>query len=146
MLINNLEVLGLSSYKLVQFLKTYVNPQGDQIPITIQSRTARRWLGRLGYEYKYVRKDVFIDGHEQSDVVEDCKNFLRKMEELKPYTVEFEENGAMKDKIYPCDCAIHGNDCRPVSVITHDECTFSANDGIRKAWSRKGDTFLRPNG
>ena len=60
----------------------------------IRSRTARNWLRKLGYEYKDVRKDVFVDGHERSDVVEDRKNFLQKMEELKPYIVEFEENGA----------------------------------------------------
>lgn len=77
-----------------------------------------------------MRKDVFIDGHERSDVVEDRKNFLGKMKELKPYIVEFEENGAMKEKIYPPDCAVHGLNRRSIIVITHDECTFSANDGI----------------
>lgn len=68
------------------------------------------------------------------------------MEELKPYMVGFEEDGAMKDKIYPPDCVVGGQNRRPVILITHDECTFSANDGIRKAWTRKGDTFLRPKG
>ena len=127
-------------------MKNYANPQEEEIPITIRSRTAQRWLGRLGYEYKDVLKDVFIDGHERSDVVEDRKNFLGRMEELKPYVVEFEENGAMKEKIYPPDCAVHGPNRRPIIVITHDECTFSANNGIRKAWTRKGDKFLRPKG
>ena len=93
-----------------------------------------------------MRKDVFIDGHERSDVVEDQNNFLTRMEDLKPYMVEFEEDGTMKPKIYPSDCAVGGNDRRPIIVITHDECTFSANDGIRKAWTRVGDTFLRPKG
>ena len=49
-----------------------------------------------------------MDGHERADVVEDCKNFLKKMEELKPYIVEFYENGAMKPKTYPPDCAVGG--------------------------------------
>lgn len=93
-----------------------------------------------------MKKDVFVDGHERSDVVEDRIRFLNKMEELKPYLVEFDENGTMKDKTYPPDCAVGGEDRRPVIVITHDECTFSANDGIRKAWTRVGDTFLRPKG
>lgn len=30
----------------------------------------------LGFEYKDVEKNVFVDGHEQPDVVEDCANFL----------------------------------------------------------------------
>ncbi len=38
---------------------------------------------------KMCTKDVFVDGHEQTDVVEDRKNFLKKMKELKPYMVEF---------------------------------------------------------
>lgn len=32
--------------------------------MTICLRTAQKWLGKLGYEYKNVRKNVFIDGHE----------------------------------------------------------------------------------
>lgn len=60
--------------------------------------------------------------------------------------VEFEEDGAMKAKTYPSDCAVGGPNRRPIVVITHDGCTFSANDGIRKAWIRKEDTFLRPKG
>lgn len=100
----------------------------------------------MGFEYKDVKKDVFVDGHERPNVVEDWKKFLHQMEELKPYLVEFNEDRTMKEKIYPADCAVGGSDRRPVIVITHDECTFSANDGIRKAWTRKGDTFLRPKG
>ena len=68
------------------------------------------------------------------------------MKDLEPYLVEFEEDGSMKTKNYPDDCAVGGNIRRPVIVITHDECTFSANDGIRRAWTRVGDTFLRPKG
>ena len=67
-----------------------------------------------------MRKDVFVDGHEHSDVVEDCINFLRKMEELKPYMVEFDENGAIKPKVYPSDCTVRGENRRPIIVITHD--------------------------
>ena len=66
------------------------------------------------------------------------------MEDLKPYMVEFEEDGKMKPKIYPSDCAVGGNDRRPIIVITHDECTFSANDGIRRAWTRVGIHFYFP--
>ena len=112
----------------------------------ICSRTARKWLCKLGYEYKDIHKDVFIDGHERPDVVKDRRVFLNKIEELKPYMVEFDENSAMKPKAYPPNCAVGGNDRQPIIVINHDECTFSANDGIQKAWARKGDTFLHPKG
>ena len=46
-----------------------------ETPIEIRSRTARNWLRKLGFEYKDVCKDVFIDGHERADVVEDRNNF-----------------------------------------------------------------------
>ncbi len=55
------------------------------------------------------------------------------MKELKPYIVEFDEDGVIKPKVYPLDCAIGGNDWQSIIVITHNKCTFSANDGIQKA-------------
>ena len=134
----------MSSYKLVQFLKDYVNSEEVEVPIEICSRTARTWLNKLGYEYKDVRKDVFIDGHERPDMVEDRANFLKVMEDLKPYMVEFEPDGTMKPKIYPINCVVEGSNRRLVIVITNDECTFSANDGVRQAWTKKRDTYLQP--
>ena len=93
-----------------------------------------------------MKKDVFVDGHERPDVVEDHERFLKTMKELEPYLVEFEEDGTMKAKSYPSDCEVGGENRRPIIVITHDECTFLSNDGICKAWTRIGNTFLRPKG
>ena len=58
--------------------------------------------------------------------------------------VEFNKNGAMKAKDYLVDCVIGGEKYCPIIIITHDECTFSANDGVRKAWTWEGYTFLQP--
>ncbi len=80
-----------------------------------------------------MRKDIFADRHERPDVVEDRTNFLKKMEEFKPFLVEFNEDGTMRSKVYPLNYVVGGEDYRPIIVITHDECTFSANDGIRRA-------------
>ena len=80
-----------------------------------------------------MKKDVFVDRHERPDVVEDRERFLKTMKELEPYLVEFEEDGTMKAKNYPSDCKGGGDEHRPIILITHDECTFSSNDGIRKA-------------
>ncbi|KIK79517.1 hypothetical protein PAXRUDRAFT_96687, partial [Paxillus rubicundulus Ve08.2h10] len=35
----------------------------------ISEATARRWLMKLGYEPKEVKKGIYIDGHEHEDVV-----------------------------------------------------------------------------
>lgn len=75
---------------------------------------AQNWLRKLRDEYKDIRKDVFIDGYKRSDMVnmvKDRNKFLTKMEDLKPYRVEFKENGIMKPKIYPSNCIVGGEDC-----------------------------------
>lgn len=87
-------------------MKTYVIPQGIEILIEIRLRTLWRWVYKLGYEYKNIRKDVFVDRYKQSNIVEDCKNFLLKMKELKPYMLEFEKDGTIKPKAYTFNCAI----------------------------------------
>ena len=112
----------------------------------IRSRTARRWLHKLGYNWKDVKKGVFIDGHERADVVEDRVKFLHKMKELEPYLVEFDSTGQILEKAYPHDCQVGGSQRRPTILITHDESIFSANDGKRQAWLKESDTFLRPKG
>ncbi len=52
----------------------------------------------------------------------------------------------MKPKTYLPNCVVEDENKQPIIVITHDECIFSVNDGIRKAWTRKRDTFLRSKG
>lgn len=54
-------------------------------------------------------KDVFVDEYKQSVIIKNQKNFLYKIKKLKFYIVEFDENGAMKSKVYPADCAIRGD-------------------------------------
>lgn len=118
---------------------------GQQNPETIiRPRTAQLWLNKLGYRYTDIKKGVFLDGHERSDVVEDRHQFLSELEKLSPYLVEFNEDGSMIPKEYPCDCTVGGPDRRPYILITHDESTFSANDGRHQAWLKEGHAFLRP--
>ena len=96
--------------------------------------------------YKELRKDVFVDGHKQLDMAEDRNRFLTKIEELKSYMVEFNEDDVMKAKDYLVDCVVGGEKYRPIIVITHDKCTFFANDRVRKTWTWEGDTFLQLKG
>lgn len=77
-----------------------------------------------------MHKNVFIDRHKWFDVVEECIDFLRRMEELKPYRVEFNEDDTMKPKVYSSDCIVNGEKHQPIIVITHDEYTFFANNDI----------------
>lgn len=49
--------------------------------------------------------------------------------------VEFEEDSIIKPKMYPSDCVIRGDKRQPIIVITHNECLFSANNRIQRAWT-----------
>ncbi len=72
---------------------------------------------------------MFFDGYEREDVVEYRETFLSEMKSLLPYFVEFSDDGSILPKVYPNDCEVGGSDQRPILMITHDESTFSANDG-----------------
>ena len=54
------------------------------------------------------------------------------MEELNPYMVEFNEDGAIKVKDYPSNCIIGDKERRPIIIINYNEYTFFTNDGVRK--------------
>lgn len=79
-----------------------------EVLIEIHLCTTQCWLNKLGYEYKDVYKDVFIDAHRCLDIVEDHAKFLKVMKDLKPYIVEFEKDGTMKLKVYLNDCKVEG--------------------------------------
>lgn len=51
------------------------------------------------------------------------------MKALLPYFVEFSEDRSILPKVYPEDCTVGGPKKRRIIMITHDESTFSANDG-----------------
>jgi hypothetical protein len=161
---------ALTSYKLAQFLTSFIQKnrpdishacfstgdiqdvidQSRETPpdkrTAITSRTARRWLTKLGFSWGDVKKGIFLDGHERKDVIEYRTHFLDAIHEFLPYMVEFNENGSMKPKEYPNDCRVGGPDRQPIIFITHDESIFSANDGRRQAWMRENHIFLRPKG
>ncbi|KAI0999515.1 hypothetical protein K3495_g8683 [Podosphaera aphanis] len=66
------------------------------------------------------------------------------MDNLGLYLVEFEADRSIKNKVYPAGCQVNGENCRPIIVITQDECTFSANDSLSRAWKDPNRSFLRP--
>lgn len=120
----------MSFYKLVQFLKNYINPEEVDGLIEICSYTTWIWLNKLGYSYEDVYKDVFVDWHKQPDIVKDCVNFLKVIKDLKPYIVKFEEDKTMKPEIYPNNCIVEDSNWRSVIRITHDKYIFFANNGV----------------
>lgn len=88
------------------------------------------WLNKLGHEYKYIYKDIFINGYKWLDIVENYTNFLKIMKDLKSYMIEFKENGTIKHKVYFNDYVVKDPNQYLVIVIIHNECIFSVNDGV----------------
>lgn len=74
--------------------------------------------------------------------MENRKQLLKIMKELKLYLIEFKEDDIMKAKSYLSDCKVRSENCQLIIVITNDECIFSSNDGICKTWIHIGNTFL----
>ena len=94
----------------------------------IKPRTAYIWLNKLGYQYTDIKKGVFLDGHEQPGVVKYRAQFLKKLEALDFYLVEFCNDGSMEEKVYPLDYVVGGPNKRSVILITDDKSIFLAND------------------
>lgn len=74
-----------------------------------------------------------MDGYKQSDVIKDCKFFLRKIEELKSYIIKFDKVGVMKPKVYSPDCVMKEDNQPFVILITYDKYIFLANNEVYKA-------------
>ncbi|KAL4063818.1 hypothetical protein J3A83DRAFT_4361906 [Scleroderma citrinum] len=54
----------------------------------ISDGAACRWLGKLGYELKECKKGIYVDGHEQEDMVAYCKEFLDMFDKNERYIYE----------------------------------------------------------
>lgn len=111
-------------------MKEYIKPERIETLVVICFHIVQTWLNKLGFVYKEICKDGFINGHKQSNMIKNHNCFLTKIEKLKPYIVEFNKDGVMKAKNYLVDCIVRGNKHYSIIIITYDECTFSMNDGI----------------
>lgn len=122
--------------------------KGHPRKVSLQARTAREWLNKMGYRWKNIKKGVFIDGHEREDVVEYRGKFLDIWYGMQPYVREWEEvteevGGEVRvTGLRKKEKAAE----KEIILVTHDESTFSANDGRRSCWIKEGDSVLRPKG
>ncbi|KAF8486647.1 hypothetical protein JB92DRAFT_3130812 [Gautieria morchelliformis] len=112
---------------------------------TISVRTAHRWLHRMDWRYGRKKNGMYIDGHEQEDVVQYRKAFLARWEEYLKRMVTYDKEGNVAS--IPDGFPIPGGRCHLI-LVTHDESTFYANDCRKTKWThsshkstpeRKGD-------
>ena len=96
-------------------------------PISI--RTVRRWLLKLGWRHTTVKKGVYMDGHERTDVVEYRNNvFLPAMAKFEARMVQYEGPDLKRSE----PKLQHGD--REIIALYHDESCFHANDFSQQAW------------
>lgn len=99
--------------------KVYVNPK--KFIHQLQYGHVMPKLSKTNWDLSTkIFKKVFIDRHEQPDVIKDYNHFLKKIEKLKPYMIEFEKNTVNEEK------------CWLVIMIKVNEYIFSANDKVRQ--------------
>lgn len=94
----------------------------------ICSKTIQKWLNRLGYKWKEVQKDAFLDKHEEKDMVEYKKTFLNEIKLLLPYFVEFFNDGSMLSITYFENCIMDSPDQKLIIIMTYHKSTFSINN------------------
>ena len=112
----------------------------------IKPCTARTWLNKLGYQYTDIKKGFFLNEHKRPDMIVYQAQFLKKLETLSLYLIEFRDGGSIEEKIYPSDYTVHSSNKRPAILIIYDKSTFLANNGWHQAWLKKGNIFLRSKG
>jgi hypothetical protein len=92
-------------------------------------RTARRWLIKLGWRHTLVKKGVYMDGHERSDVVNyRNKEFLPQMAMFEARMVHYEGPDMTRVEPQLAECE------KEIIHQFHDECCFHANDQSNHAW------------
>lgn len=79
-----------------------------------------------------MRKDVFMDVHKRPNVIKDYANFLKKIDKLNLFLIEFNEDGTIRSKVYLLNCIIKDKNSQPIIIITHDKYIFFANNRIQK--------------
>lgn len=115
---------------------------------TISLRTAQQWLHAHGWRYSRKSNGMYVDGHEQADVVEYRKAFVERWQQYEKrfitYSYQKELVGGVEIEHEIIQKPMKGF---PVPLwerfwlilVTHDESTFYKNDHRRLCWGHCDD-------
>jgi len=105
--------------------------------MSVTASTVIRWLKQLGFQWKEVRKGIYIDGHEKPEVIFYRQQyFLPKWKEFESRMPKWSAEGILDQTPLPA-----GE--RLLIPCTHDECTFHSNDGVHHRWVHKDKHLIR---
>ena len=93
------------------------------------------WLNALNIKYREVQKGIYVDGHQREDVLNYRHELLDKMEELASRIpiISTKREAIEGEIIWPLA------NVRTILLVTIDEITFSANDGLKRLWLPDGE-------
>lgn len=109
---------------------------------TISENCARHWLKRLEYKLTTVKKGIYVDGHEQPDVVDYRKTFLNTIAENKHLWNMYSDKDLeiIQPTINP------GTGEWKHIPVHHDESIFRSNELQQRVWATGGKMPLRKKG
>jgi hypothetical protein len=115
-----------------RFLTWILPSLGHQLRGTgLSSRTARRWLYKLGWRRTELKKGVYMDGHKRPDVVEYRNTvFLPLMASLERRMVQWVSQGSNLVRINPD--LVPGK--KRVIAVFQDESSFHVNEFKKTIW------------
>jgi len=112
---------------------------------SISKRTARRWLGKLGWRYGRHQNGMYVDGHERKDVVEYRKGFVDRFKQYERRFHAWDDVGNELPR--PSGFLVPGAVGRfRLVLITHDESTFYQNNQRQIYWGCPGKNVPKPKG
>ena len=100
----------------------------------LSRRTASRWLYKLGWRHKALRKGVYMDGHERPDVVTYQQNeFLPLMASYESRMVRWEPEGDDYAELVRKDPVLGPGEKRIIALF-QDESSFHVNEYKKNIW------------
>jgi hypothetical protein len=102
--------------------------------VSISTKTALRWLEKLGWKYGKLKHGMYLDGHERLDVVEYRQAFVERWmgHERRFHRWDDDETELPRPNGFPVPGA---NGRFRLILVTHDESTFFQNDECDMGWN-----------
>lgn len=122
-----------------------------QLYHTISRTTAHYWLTKyLGFKYLNLKKGIYKDGHERSDVVEDRVQYVAFMMQVAPRLVKIKRemltnpfDGKPVERVSFIEPTIPEG-TKLVVRIWQDECIIRCGDAQSYAWTNPGYEYGVP--
>ena len=93
-----------------------------------------------GFSFRRNTKDVYYDGHERDDVVNYLQEWAVRMVAREKLMTSYDQADPTIEICPTVDLSLGQ---QQLVMVTHDECTFYANDGKQVLWLRDDEQVLR---